>query len=351
MPLRSQLHSAEFIKPSAIRETRRAPRRRLAISLLAVILAAVAPACAWNDQGHMAVAYVAYQRLNPAVRKRADALLKLNPYYAKWLAAIPKDTPHGDVNRLIFMIAATWPDQIRSDPDYRDDGSNGGNTPSGPEAAQNIGYQDHLRHKYWHFIDVPYSQDGTKLPAVPTPNAETQIAAFRRALGSSASDDVKSYDLVWLEHLVGDIHQPLHAVTRVSAAMPAGDAGGSLTMLCASPCGNSLHLFWDRLVGSQSGIEAPGRQPGMVSEVRLAITAAQALPAVDSAQAAQMQERIWVQESFELAKQDVYTGPAARDKGPFELTPQYYATAKRVAEQRIALAGARLANLLNQELK
>jgi hypothetical protein len=28
----------------------------------------------------------------------------------------------------------------------------------------------------------------------------------------SASDDVKSYDLLWLIHLVGDTHQPLHAI-------------------------------------------------------------------------------------------------------------------------------------------
>ena len=323
------------------------------IAALALCLVIVAvPAFAWNDEGHMAIAYLAYQRLQPATRARVNALLKLNPYYSKWRAALPAGISEADADRMIFMIAATWPDQLRTDPAYMDDGPNHGNSPpSGPKAARNIGYADHLRHKYWHFIDIPYTQDGTRLPPTPAPNAETQIAAFRRALNSNASDGVKSYDLSWLEHLVGDIHQPLHAITRVIKSMPDGDAGGSLDMLCASPCGNSLHWFWDRLVGSQNGIEDPGRHPDMATEVRSAISAAQALPPADPAAAAKMQERAWVQESFDLAKQYVYVSPVGPGAGPFTLNAQYYAAAKRVAEQRVALAGARLGNLLNQELK
>ena len=194
------------------------------IAALALCLVIVAvPAFAWNDEGHMAIAYLAYQRLQPATRARVNALLKLNPHYSKWRAALPAGISEADADRMIFMIAATWPDQLRTDPAYMDDGPNHGNSPpSGPKAARNIGYADHLRHKYWHFIDIPYTQDGTRLPPTPAPNAETQIAAFRRALNSNASDGVKSYDLSWLEHLVGDIHQPLHAITRVIKSMPDG---------------------------------------------------------------------------------------------------------------------------------
>jgi hypothetical protein len=323
---------------------------KLAAQALCLVILAV-PAFAWNDEGHMAIAYLAYQRLAPATRARVNALLKLNPYYSKWRAALPAGTSEADADRMIFMIAATWPDQIRNDRAYMDDGPNHGNSPpNGPEAARNIGYADHQRHKYWHFIDIPYSQDGTKLPAVAAPNAETQIAAFRQALGSNASDDVKSYDLSWLEHLVGDIHQPLHAITRVSKSMPDGDAGGGLDTLCASPCSNSLHWFWDRLVGSQSGIEDPGRHTDLATEVRSAMSAAKALPAADSATAAKKNEHVWVQESFDLAKQYVYVSPVGPGAGPFTLNSQYYAAAKRVAEQRVALAGARLGNLLNREL-
>jgi hypothetical protein len=47
----------------------------------------------------------------------------------------------------------------------------------------------------------------------------------------------------------------------------------------------------------------------------------------------------------------VYVGPVGPGKGPFTLTPEYLATAQQVARERVALAGARLANLLNGELK
>jgi hypothetical protein len=331
------------------RQRRWAPVALAAVALW--LLGAAPPAFAWNDEGHMAVAYLAYQQLLPKARERVTALLKLNPYYARWLAAIPQGTPKADVDRMIFMIAATWPDQIRSDPEYMDDGPNNGNSPDGPDSSRNIGYADRMRHKYWHFIDLPYSQDGTRLPPVPAPNAETQIAAFRAALGSGASDDVKAYDLAWLEHLVGDIHQPLHAATRVSTSMPDGDAGGSSLPLCTRPCSDSLHLFWDRLVGSQSAIEAPSAQTDLATKLRSAESAARALPAPDARLAGKMSETTWVQESFDAAKKYVYVEPIGPGSGPFTITAVYFETAKRVARERVALAGARLANLINTELK
>jgi hypothetical protein len=313
---------------------------------------------AWDDEGHMAIAYLAYQRLTPATRKRVDVLLKLNPHYAKWLAMVPKTAPPVDVNRFIFQIAATWPDQIRTDPAYSDDGSRGGNMPDGPNASQNIGYQDHLRHKYWHFIDIPFSQDNTQLPAIPAPNAQTQIAAFRAALASNRSDDVKSYDLVWLEHLVGDIHQPLHAVMRVTKDIPDGDAGGSLVPVCAAPCTFTLHLFWDRLVGSQSALRPPappdrgGPQPqvNLAAEAASAVRAARTLPAPRPDLVARMDGAVWVRESFEAAKQYVYRPPVGECRPYCTLTQAYYDAARTVARDRAAFAAARLANLLNREL-
>jgi hypothetical protein len=329
------------------------------VALLLAFFAMAGTAFAWNDEGHMAIAYLAYERLNAATRKRVDALLKLNPDYAKWKAAIPVGTSEAEAKRMIFMIAATWPDQIRNDPQYADDGADNGNLPDGaPTSSQNIGYADRLRHKYWHFIDIPYSQDGMPLPPVPSPNIQTQIAAFRAALASRSSDDVKSYDLVWLEHLVGDVHMPLHAVTRVSRDMPKGDAGGNAESLCSAPCRDQLHGFWDRLVGSQRGIQPPqptatGGPPQVdeAAELRSATSAARSLPAADASLAKEMSEAAWVRESFNAAKQYVYVAPIGAGQGPFAITSDYYEAARAVAERRVALAGARLGNLLNRELK
>jgi hypothetical protein len=313
--------------------------------ILCLVLAA--PAWAWGPIGHMSVAYVAYARLTPAAKMRVRDLLKLNPDYANWERQIPANTPAEDHDRIIFMIAATWADDIRSEPQYSDDGADGGNTPVGATASQNIGYSDLLRHKYWHFIDIAFSPDGTKLPDTPTPNAQTQIAAFRAVLSSSQSDELKSYDLVWLLHLVGDIHQPLHATTRVTAAHSKGDAGGNLVKLFGDADGN-LHAYWDDLPGTDckycnDKMECANR----------ASVYAKTLPEVSPKEAHNTDVAIWVQESFELAKTRVYREPIEVADQPYTIVPKsdYETQAYKLAQKRIALAGARLAEVLNAELK
>src|SRR5262249_47503449 len=144
---------------------------------------------------------------------------------------------------MIFIIAATWADRIKSAPDYHADGTHDGNRPpNDPSASRNTGYDDFAQHKYWHFVDLPFTRDNTALPTIPTPNAQTQITAFRAVLASNSPDKLKSYDLSWLLHLIGDVHQPLHSTTRVSASKPDGDDGGNGVKL-TSPA--NLHRYWD----------------------------------------------------------------------------------------------------------
>ena len=190
--------------------------RKVAVSTVIASLLYAAPALAWNGFGHMTVAAVAYEKLTPSTKTKVAALLKLNPSYSDWVAtASPQER-----DEVAFVTAATWPDAIKKrGSGFTDDG----NTPSSPDAAKNDGYAGKLQHRYWHYVDVPFTPDGTPLKQPRTPNAKTQIAAFRTALASSsASDALKSYDLVWLIHLVGDIHQPLHCTSRLPPRSPSG---------------------------------------------------------------------------------------------------------------------------------
>lgn len=314
----------------------RAISRGIALTLVA-ILTLNPTALGWGPVGHMAVAYVAYKKLDPAVKARVDELLKLNPDYQKWQAQIPPGVSRAKRSIMLFMLAATWPDQIKGEAGYSDDGASGGNRPDGASSSQNIGYADKLRHKYWHFVDTPFPMDSSPLPPVPTPNAETQITAFRSVLASDQPDDLKSYDLVWLLHLAGDVHQPLHCATRVSAAEPNGDNGGNNLKLSGHGA-SELHAFWDDL-------------PGTPSTVKTAMLYGKGLAAANTSQAANTQPAAWIQESFDHAQQDVYVAPIGAGDGPFTITPAYRKAARRLAKQRIALAGARLANILNAELK
>ncbi len=306
--------------------------KTLIVAILATALLSTSSAWAWDGDGHMQVAEIAWKHLTAASRARVSNLLKLNPNYAAWIAHVPA----AKRRQVAFVMAATWPDFIKSASGYTNDGDK---APADPASSQNIGYADHLMHRYWHFIDTPFSTDGTALRQPVAPNARTQIELFSAAIaGTDASDDIKSYDLVWLEHLVGDVHQPLHATSRFSAELPSGDRGGNSVALCASPCRDELHAFWDTVLGTSKPAAA-------------AIAAADTLPAAPVAGAAVADDQVWIRESFEAAKQFVYAAPVGTGAGPYTLNAAYKSRAKTEARARIELAGIRLANLINANLK
>jgi hypothetical protein len=290
---------------------------------------------AWHAAGHMMVAAVAWEQMTPAARARATALLKLNPDYDSWVKGIPD----ADKDKTAFMRAATWPDDIKNKmthPASIDDGED----PTDPNAAANLGYSDKLMHKYWHYIDLPFSTDKTKLIDPKIPNAETQIKAFRDTIASpGASDDVKSYDVTWLIHMVGDVHQPLHATSRFSKLHPKGDVGANLVLIkCLPDCGRNLHSFWD-------GLEDANKSPQAM------IAAAAKLKKATGPAVGKTDPRVWINESFAIAKKSVYRAPIGTTDKTFTITAAYKKDAMTIGKQRIALGGARLAKLFNDAFK
>jgi hypothetical protein len=306
---------------------------------LIAFLATPAPAGAWNNKGHMVVACVAYNKLTPTTRERVDNLLRRHPDYKKWEMSIAANVSGAEQRLRIFMMAATWPDQIKRSASYTDDGTDNGRRPDGARSSQNIGYGDRLRHRYWHFVDVPFARDGTPLPPIPTPNTQERIHLFRRVLASPAEpEDLKSYDLVWLLHLVGDVHQPLHAATRVSASYPNGDESGGLVTISLAGRKYDLRAFWNTILGGETSLQA-------------AENLAKALPPAPARDAALLDEAIWVRNSFDLAQSQAYAPPIGAGAGPFTITSAYRASVQSVARAQVVLAGERLANVLNAELR
>ena len=310
-----------------------------AMAVMAALLASQA-AFGWWNGGHEIVACIAYQKLTPATRARVDALIKLNPMYARWT----EDVEDSKKPLIAFMMASTWPDCIKKASCEAGYTSDGGNTPAGNSTDdQNIGYADKLMHQYWHFVDMPYSAGAPGQPP-KTPNALTEIEKLSAAIGTDETDDVKSYDVVWLEHLVGDIHQPLHATSRFTLAHPQGDAGGNLVYFCSLPCTDELHAYWDGLFGDTPTGE------------QIAENAAVLLRHPKPAGAESLDVHTWVTGSFDLAKSAVYTTPISADSdAAVTLSPRpnalYRSRANRVANEQVILAGYRLANLLNTKLK
>lgn len=306
------------------------PATPLGWILVVVMLLGGRPAEAWDDEGHMIIAEIAWQRLDASRRERVSHLLALNPDYAGWTAHVAA----AERNEIAFLRAATWADSIKSGPGYVFDG----NRPAGADAARNIGYADHLQHRYWHYIDEPLSSDGTPGRAPDEPNVKTQIRLFRATLRSSAPDELKSYDLVWLEHLIGDVHQPLHTTSRFSRSLPQGDAGGNLVLLCALPCRDELHAYWDTILGRD-------RRPSQARRLAARISATGRIGA------GSLDEQRWVDESVAAARKVVYVGPIGSQAGPYRLDPAYRTQAQAEAGRRMAAAGARLAAVIRRDLR
>lgn len=312
--------------------------RRFILLILLFLGGSSAPALAWWDEGHMQIAYVAYQRLDPSVKERVDALLKLNKDYGRWTGGAPDEA---NAKLYAFVHAATWADDIKEKPNYL----NGKVTDA--NAGQNIGYSDFQKHDYWHYKDTLFTPDGTSLSAQATVDTVTQLRLMIAALppSSGASDDLRSYDLVWMLHLVGDLHQPLHAVARYTAqiAGPNGDRGGNEErVIPATGETIALHAYWDRLFGGYSSVFGAiyDATHGGIAEL---------VP--DQAKAQVLDPETWASESFELAKQHAYAAPVRTDKVAVELTREYETAARSVARSQVVLAGARLATLLNAALK
>jgi hypothetical protein len=293
---------------------------------------------AWNSTGHRLIAAIAYDRLTPKTRARVDALIRQHPDYEKlFLHDAPPD-PAARA-RAAFITAAVWPDQIKGDPRFYDETrANTSPTPLLP------GFPDMARHTIWHYYDTPYTPDGAEAEPQKPPSALSELQRIIPIIGvkgevppTSASNP--TYLLPWLEHIAGDVHQPLHCVSRFLKSMPKGDAGGN-NVYITGPARN-LHSLWDGAAGRDD------------SEAYAVKYIAEAVAAHPPSGRMQKKPAKWIHEGYEIAVSQVYTFgvDTGTREHPITLPPGYEANAAKVAQQRIAIAGYRLAAVLNEKLK
>jgi hypothetical protein len=226
---------------------KRGNMRRLSIIAVLVGLSFAPPvARAWNDTGHMTVALIAYRQLDDAQHQKIAAILKAHPHYALFLSAKKPDGVSED--EWAFLRASTWPDFVRpSRPGMGFEGE----LFKGPEIT-------HFHQPFWHYITVPWvppmerkNLNPTTLPSRSEPNIAT---AFADSIKQLAAPDTKLEDkavaLAWVEHLIGDVHQPLHASTMFSSLYPQGDKGGNSVVVRSDGGVVKLHSFWDESLGT-----------------------------------------------------------------------------------------------------
>ena len=105
----------------------------------------------------------------------------------------------------------------------------------------------------------------------------------------------------------------------------------------------ALHAYWDRLLGNYSTPEGAIQDALISGDTKL--------PDPDPAKALKADPDAWLSESMQLAEDFAYAEPVRSGTRPYMLDRQYETQARNIARQRAALAGARLANLINEALK
>jgi hypothetical protein len=271
----------------------------------------------WGAGGHMMTASIAFDRLNPRAKAKVNELLaiEINP---ATVTAQSKD----------FINASHWADDLRPFAEF-----------------------DSL--KPLHFVDLPFSTDGTALPA-DLPGPDTIVTALEdnvNILKTSTDKNAQAQALRLIIHFVGDIHQPLHCATRVTAANPDGDRGGNLFKIKVlgpdgQPRDTNLHSYWDGGIGTFPRGGPNFAPPPPLSEIPAAVALAKkgnpaSSPKIHLNRPTDFQA--WADESLGLAQTVAYGG-IKEGKVP---TAAYRAKAVKVARQRVAWGGYRLAALLN----
>lgn len=160
---------------------------------------------AWGVTGHRIVAEIAQHHLSRRAEKNIKKLL-------------------GNKNLAYY---ANWPDFIKSD-----------TTGVWKETSA------------WHYVNINpqknFQQFKDSLSVQKSPNIYTQIKVLSEKIkDKNVPDSEKKTDLIFLIHLVGDLHQPLH-IGRYS------DLGGNKINVTYFGKNTNLHSVWDtKLVDDQ----------------------------------------------------------------------------------------------------
>jgi hypothetical protein len=279
-----------------------------------VLVWLTAPASAWGPLGHRAVGSVADALLSPGARAQVARLL-----------ADDRDRDGNPSGRTTLAEVSLWADEIRGSPADR---------------------------PAWHYDNVPVCG---AVPAEAAWCPQHQCASRRigpllaQLADRDAPPQQRREALKWIAHLVGDLHQPLHAADFAQGGnqIPVELEGWP------RPSPTSLHTAWDVWLVTSALHTRQNEQPSE-AVLRPLIARARALPARER----EAPPDQWLAESNGLARQVAFDYPGfscPRASGSAVatalLSAAYQRRARRVITSQLALAGARLAALLERALE
>ncbi len=229
---------------------------------------------AWGSKGHALIAEVAFKYLDPQTRTHVM----------------------GYLGGMSIQQAANWMDEVRSDPAYN--------------------YM-----KPYHYADFEKGEPAT---AVQGENVVGVLLSTLQDLNHSptlSQDEIK-IRLLYLLHLVGDIHQPLHV------GYP-DDKGGNLFQVSFLGRGTNLHKVWDTEIIDYDHMSLTD------------VLGSQALSPARLKQIQQINIVAWANESRS------YLGKVYSVQG-HKIGLNYIRMATPIIERQLLFAGVRLAGVLEK---
>lgn len=279
-------------------------RRSIAlISILVVTLFSRFDLRAWGEQGHRLVGLIAASRLTPIAKKNVDWLLD-----GRTLADV-----------------ANWADSVTG---------------------------EQVQTAPWHYVNIPHEastydreRDCPRQPGVAAGARNDRwrdcivdrITYWEERLGNPRLDRAdRATALKFVVHFIGDLHQPLHASGLAAGGngigvRAFGQEDCSTDPARAFPC--NLHLVWDIRLISRKNLDDRGYVAALTR-----LIADQNLGARPPGTPVQ-----WAEESLALAREAIV--PVGTN-----IDDTYYRRHIATVDERLALAGVRLAASLNRIL-
>lgn len=255
--------------------------RNIVISLAIALnfAAVISPAQAWGPIGHRVTGAIANENLSGVARANVKILLGTED----------------------LAEAATWPDDMKSDP---------------ADFWQNTASP-------WHYVTVREGDDYKGSDAPAEGDAMTALTRFTATLRDpKASPDDKRLALRFIVHIIGDLHQPLHAGG-------GNDRGGNDVKVTWFGRSTNLHSVWDSVMIEQRSLSY-SELAGWLSR---SITPAQVIAWNDR------DPSVWLHESIALRKTIYPTDP--------NLSWDYAYQHRAELDDRLKHAGIRIAAYLN----
>jgi hypothetical protein len=241
-------------------------------------------ALSWYDKGHRIVGLIAHANLTAGARREIETILP---------------------GSMTLADAAVWPDH----------------------EGRGIRDFDPL-----HYVRIPENASSyDQARDCPERNCMVEALSWFASVVADRNAPIitRRVALYYVAHLVGDMHQPLHAGR-------AADQGGIDIRVAYKGVTTNLHFFWDtNLVDLETGNEeevASRLTANLTEEERRKWRAG------DPAR--------WTTESLMLARSHAYNAGSSA-----ELSDDYVEKARPVVGRRLAQSGIRLAWLLNNALK